>query len=327
MKRIQQPYLTTTDLSIGYRQKHDQNFLFQKLNLSLNAGQLVCFMGPNGIGKSSLIRTLAGLQQPLAGSVEIHSASASVRAQQISVVLTDRIAATNMTVYEVIAFGRYPYLDWNVSLTEHDKKIITDAIGRVNIQHLTQKKLHALSDGQMQMVMIARALAQDTPVILLDEPTAHLDLNNRVEIMKLLRALSRTTQKAILVATHELDLALQLADWIWLTGRKRNILTGMPEELVLDGSFDAIFQFKGFDLRTGKVQHEKDRNVTISLDGDGYEYLWTKNALERHGFEVTDQAGVVQVSLQRKNNTLEWQLSTSAGTTSFHSLAALIDSL
>lgn len=326
MEQQDKAYLTTSDLGIGYQRKKIQNLLFRNLNLSLYGGQLVCFMGPNGIGKSSLIRTLSGLQKPLQGSIQIH-ASTNNSAQQISVVLTDRISIPNITVEEVVAFGRYPYLDWSIKLSVADHELIADAIRRVHIDHLKTKRLHELSDGQMQMVMIARALAQDTPIILLDEPTAHLDLNNRVEIMKLLRSLSRTTSKAILVATHELDLALQLADWIWLTGRDKNILTGMPEELVLDGSFDTIFQFKGFDLRTGKVQHEKSRDVTISLKGDGSEFLWTKNALERHGYEVTDQPGVITVSLQRKNNSLEWQLSTSAEQKSFRSLAALIDSL
>lgn len=326
MKQKQTAYLTTSDLGIGYRQKKDQNLLFENLNLSLYGGQLVCFMGPNGIGKSSLIRTLSGLQKPLQGSIHIHSSSNNP-SQQISVVLTDRVSIPNITVEEVVAFGRYPYLDWNIRLSQADSEIISDAITRVHIDHLINKRLHELSDGQLQMVMIARALAQDTPIILLDEPTAHLDLNNRVEIMKLLRSLPRTTNKAILVATHELDLALQLADWIWLTGRDKNILTGMPEELVLDGSFDTIFQFKGFDLRTGKVQHEKNRDVTINVKGDGSEFLWTKNALERHGFEVTDQPCAITIALQRKNNSLEWELTTPAEQKSFTSLAALIESL
>lgn len=322
------PYLSTSNLSIGYVHNHKENRLFENLNLELYAGQLVCFMGPNGIGKSSLIRTLAGLQKPLTGKIDIYSGSGHhTRSQQISVVLTDRISAANMTVYETIAFGRYPYLGWNIRLNEADKKVIENSIDQIHIAHLVNRKLHELSDGQLQMVMIARALAQDTPIILLDEPTAHLDLNNRVEIMKLLRKLSRTTNKAILVATHELDLALQLADWIWLTGRNKNILNGMPEELVLDGSFDAIFQFKGFDLRTGKVQHDKDKQVIICLKGDGYEYLWTKNALERHGFEVSDQPGTISISVATKDNSLIWDLEKPGATKQIASLSELINSL
>jgi iron complex transport system ATP-binding protein len=328
MEKNRTPYLSTSRLKIGYANNQKENCLFENLDLALYPGQLVCFMGPNGIGKSSLIRTLSGLQNPLEGKIDIHHITGDKkRAQQISVVLTDRISVSNMTVYDVVAFGRYPYLDWNIRLSEADHEIIESSITLVHIEHLRGKKLQELSDGQLQMVMIARALAQDTPIILLDEPTAHLDLNNRVEIMKLLRKLSRTTHKAILVATHELDLALQLADWIWLTGRNKNILTGMPEELVLDGSFDAIFQFKGFDLRTGKVQHDKDKQISVSLTGDGHEYLWTKNALERHGFEITDQPGVIAVSIIRNEASTQWRLTKAKHEKSFSSLSELVNSI
>jgi iron complex transport system ATP-binding protein len=144
----------------------------------------------------------------------------------------------------------------------------------------------------MQMVMIARALAQDTPVLLLDEPTAHLDLNNRVEIMNLLRKLAKENDKAILVSTHELDLALQTADLVWLATSQKSIRVGMPEDLVLDGTFDEVFQFKGFDLKTGRVKQEPYRNTGIHLIGEGHAYLWTKNALERNGFHIDPNASL-----------------------------------
>jgi iron complex transport system ATP-binding protein len=232
-----------------------------------------------------------------------------------------------MTAYEVIAFGRYPYLDWSVRLGKKDEEIIASAIENVHVSHLMDQKLHELSDGQLQMVMIARALAQDTPIILLDEPTAHLDLNNRVEVMKLLKRLSRTTNKAILVATHELDLALQLSDWIWLTGKNKEIITGIPEELVLDGSFDAIFQFKGFDLKTGKIQHEAHKGIAVSLTGEGYEVRWTKNALERNGFHVSDQLCAISINVIREKDLVQWQLQQPGAEKVFSSLSQLINSI
>jgi iron complex transport system ATP-binding protein len=301
--------LSIENLTVGYRTQRSENILFENLNLSLSPEQLVCFMGPNGSGKSTLIRTLAGLQKPLSGNIRsVNGTAGRINPKAIGVVLTDKIASLSMTAYEVIAFGRYPYLNWKVSLSSQDEELIERAIRQIHIDHLRSKRLYELSDGQLQMVMIARALAQDTPVILLDEPTAHLDLNNRVEIMKFLHQLSRSTKKAILISTHELDLALQTADLIWLTGNKKNILTGIPEDLVLNGSFDEIFKFKGFDLKTGKVQHEVSRQERIQLTGSGYEFLWTKNALERNGFEVTHQPCFISIVIQKTGDSFEWQL-------------------
>lgn len=269
-------------LTVGYHGL----LLFEDLELKLVQGELVCFMGPNGSGKSTLIRTLAGLQQPLSGSLP------QKNEKQVAVVLTDRIQSQHMTVRELVSFGRYPYLSWDLSFSQRDLDIIDSAIRLVRIESLLNKKINELSDGQMQMAMITRALIQDTPVLLLDEPTAHLDLNNRLEIMNLLRKLAREQNKAVLLATHELDLALQTADTVWLaTGRQ--LKKGIPEDLVLDGSFDRVFQFKGYDLKTGKVQHEAHRQRTVTIIGDGPVLLWTKNAFERNGFSVEEGSATV----------------------------------
>jgi iron complex transport system ATP-binding protein len=155
--------------------------------------------------------------------------------------------------------------------------------------------------------MIARALAQDTPLIILDEPTAHLDLNNRLEIMKLLRNIAHQNDKGILVSTHDLDLALQTADTVWLSGDQRNIISGIPEDLVLNNTFDLIFKFKGFDLKTGKVKHEAGKNRYVQVVGEGYSLLWTKNALERNGFVI--QAGAsLTVTIQTDSKTISWAI-------------------
>jgi iron complex transport system ATP-binding protein len=279
-------------LTIGYSGLR----LFENLDLELTNGQLICFMGPNGCGKSTLIRTLAGLQHPIEGTLPKKDE------KKIAVVLTDRIQSQHMTVNELIVFGRYPYLSWDLTLSEKDKAIVNECIDVVRVRHLVDKKINELSDGQMQMVMIARALAQDTPVLLLDEPTAHLDLNNRLEIMNLLRKLAREKDKSILLATHELDLALQTSDMVWLANGN-TIKKGVPEDLVLDGSFDRVFQFKGYDLKTGRVQHQVFRKKTVRLVGDGAVFLWTKNALERNGFEVSTTGDIEVVIAQS-----EWNL-------------------
>lgn len=312
--------LRTTNLRVGYT-KDKKNFpLFEGLNLSLHSGELVCFMGSNGIGKTTLIKTLAGLQKPLHGSAEFPDN------QSVALVLTDRITSSLMTVYDLVTYGRYPYLNWDISLSPKDYEIIDNAIRQVHLESLVNKRLYELSDGQLQMAMLAKALAQNTSILFLDEPTAHLDLNNRVEIMNILRTLSRTAGKTILIATHELDLALQTADRIWLATPDRKILQGIPEDLVLDGTFDEIFQFKGFDLKTGKVSHEAYRNVNIQLEGNGYEYLWTKNAFERNGYEI-NSAAVLKVSVVQKDHKLIWTLSKGNEDLSLFSLAELLQYL
>lgn len=296
--------LSAKGLTIGYQNEGVKNILFENLEVSLSPGELVCFMGPNGVGKSTLIRTLAGLHPPLSS---LQGGLKGGDPQKISVVLTDKVSTVNMTVEDLVTYGRYPYLDWNIKLSQADADIIEKAIELTHIQHLASKKLFELSDGQLQMAMIARSLAQGTPVILLDEPTAHLDLNNRVEIMNLLRKLSRIEGKAILVATHELDLALQTADRVWLASRDKKILAGIPEDLVLNGSFDSVFQFKGLDLKTGKVSHETFQNISINLVGEGHQFLWTKNALERCGYEISRKSELT-ITIVENGNQAFWGL-------------------
>ncbi len=310
--------LSIRDMNLGYFNGKEKNLLFENLNLGLNASELVCFMGPNGIGKSTLIRTLAGLQKPLSGLVSTE--------KKIAVVLTDRIHAYHMTVRDLVTFGRYPYLNWNIKLTEEDNAIIDRSISQVRLENLADKNIEELSDGQLQMTMIARALAQQTEILLLDEPTAHLDLNNRVEIMNLLRHLARTTNKAILIATHELDLALQTADKIWLATSDKKILTGIPEDLVLDGSFDEVFQLKGFDLKTGKMSHEAHRKISVQLIGEGHEYLWTKNALERSGYSVALDAQI-KITLIKEGDKTVWKVASEEFNHSCETLYQLVAAL
>jgi iron complex transport system ATP-binding protein len=316
--------LSTSDLTIGYGNKL---VLFENLNLALKASELICFMGPNGIGKSTLIRVLAGLQKPLSGQMRYGESLQSKDSHSISVVLTDKVKSEVMSVTDLVTFGRYPYLDWNLKLSNNDEEIILQSIRQLRIEHLVNKKLYELSDGQLQMVMVAKALAQDTPIILLDEPTAHLDLNNRVEIMNLLRGIARKTGKAIVIATHELDLALQTADTIWLTGKNKNILTGIPEDLILNDSFDAIFQFKGFDLKTGKIQHEPFRETNINLIGDGHALLWTKNAFERNGFNIVQEESEIRISIKEENGKFVWSLTSPFKQSEFDTLNALIETI
>ena len=291
------PILNIKDLTIGYGKGENIHRVMSNLNIQLKTGHLVCFMGPNGVGKSTLIRTIIGAQKAIEGNIfldnhNLSELSIADIAKNISVVLTDKINAGNMTAQELIAMGRYPHLGWSVTLSKSDIEIIERCIDQTKIHELRNRKIYELSDGQLQKVMIARALCQDTPIMILDEPTAHLDLNNRVEVINLLSELAKTTNKAILMATHELDLALQSADRIWLAGPQQPIIDGFPEDLVLNGKIDEVFGLKGFDLRTGRLEKQLGKGKVV-LNGTSHEYLWTKNALERYGYEVVDQSEIV----------------------------------
>jgi iron complex transport system ATP-binding protein len=304
--------LTTENLSVGYGAGA---VLFEGLSLRLRRGRLTCFMGPNGIGKSTLIKTLAGLQAPVSGR------STRLSEKELALVLTDKIVAAHMRVRDLVSYGRYPHTGWSLDMTQRDNEVIESSMADANVLHLAERNINELSDGQLQMVLIARALAQETEVLFLDEPTAHLDLNNRMEIMSLLRKMAHEKNKSVLVATHELDLALQMADEVWLAMPGKKIKTGVPEDLVLDGSFDEVFQLKGFDLKTGKVKHTAFRGMKIKIVGEGPEFLWTKNALEREGFLI-DDAGL-PVIVMPDEKACRWKL----GDEVYSSLGELLNRL
>lgn len=210
MKKI----LHSENLSIGYSSP-----IASDIDISVCSGKLVSLIGANGIGKSTLLRTITGLQNPISGTIlldgePLQKMSASEIAKKISVVLTEKLPPSNLTVYELVASGRHPYTNWIGSLAPQDKKCIDDAIQITGIESLVNKKSHQLSDGQLQTVMIARALAQDTPIIVLDEPSTHLDIVHKAKLFRLLKKLAHEQQKAILFSTHDIELALETSDEI-----------------------------------------------------------------------------------------------------------------
>ncbi|GAT61879.1 ABC transporter ATP-binding protein [Paludibacter jiangxiensis] len=250
--------LRTSNLAIGYSRGSRLNVVQQHLDLELLSGEMVCMIGPNGCGKSTLLRTLAGLQRPITGSIlvdgkNMETLSAQDRAESLALTLTDRVEVDKMSVYEIVAMGRYPYTNRFGRLTEEDRTIVAEALAQVHLEEKAQRYISELSDGERQRAMIAKVLAQSTPLLFFDEPTAHLDLPNRVSIMLLLAQLAKTTGKSILLSTHELELAMQVADKLWLMS-DRGVQVGTTDQLIADGSFENVFRSNqfSFNAETGR---------------------------------------------------------------------------
>ena len=291
--------LTTRHLSIGYSKKGKTDVIQSGLDLELRAGELVCLIGPNGSGKSTLLRTLTGLQKPLAGTTlidgrEITKLKQHQKALMLALVLTERVDIENTTVYNLVSLGRHPHSNWWGNITLEEDTIIREAIEMVHMEHKMHQNINELSDAERQRAMIAKALAQDTPIIMLDEPTAHLDLPNRVEIMLLLHRLAHKTQKAILLSTHELDLALQAADRIWLISSENGVESGVPEDLVFNGSFNRVFQSNSFFFNAANGNFSMNYPMTkkVGVSGDKTRMYWTLRALARAGYVVVQDADV-----------------------------------
>lgn len=243
------------NLSIGYTQKGSEKVVAQGLNAAINSGELTCLLGCNGVGKSTLLRTLSSFQPALGGDVMLYNDATSglspltsytdkELSRMIGIVLTEKPDVRNMTVEDLVGMGRSPYTGFWGTLSADDKQIVADAIRMVGIEPLRGRMIHTLSDGERQKVMIAKALAQQTPIIYLDEPTAFLDYPSKVEMMQLLRRLAHEQQKTIFLSTHDVELALQLADCLWLM--EPNVLSvGTPRQLAGDGALSRFVERDG----------------------------------------------------------------------------------
>ncbi len=320
------------NLKIGYKpSRKETKVVADNLSATLRAGELVCLLGPNGAGKSTLMRTMAGMQKPLDGLVElggvnIHELPARELAKQLSVVLTERISIGAMTAYALVALGRYPHTNWAGTLNDKDHEVIQWALKTTGASEFANRNIGELSDGERQRVMVARALAQEPQLMILDEITAFLDLPRRVEIMQMLRDLARTTNRAILLSTHDLDLALRSADIIWLLPKGGAMQVGVPEELVLNGAFAKAFASEGieFDSQLGAFRIAQLNQRDIVVIGEGEAALWTRRALERQGFCVLAQEtpGADSVNVLPKG--AGWQLIATQAKTHCATLSELL---
>ncbi len=286
-----------SNLSVGYEQPGGNPLeILGEINFSACPGEMVALIGSNGIGKSTLLRTLVGFQNYFSGKIrmngrELNSIDSKEVARVMSFVSTENIRVANMTVFDLVAFGRFPYTNWIGRLTDEDKQIVTDAIKKVGLSGFETRQTIQLSDGERQRAMIARALAQDTPVIILDEPTAFLDVSNKYEIFHLLQILAKEKGKTVILSTHDLNIALREVDKLWIVTESGNF-QGAPEDAVLNGWLDHLFKNEniGFDPQEGEYFFKKEFKAKVKVEGEGLSLIWTLRALNRMGYQIVMKA-------------------------------------
>jgi len=290
------PLLELARLEVGYESggsKGARHQVTRPLDVCVDEGEFICLIGPNGSGKSTLLRTLAGALPPLSGSIrikgdELGAVPRRELARRIAVVLTDPIYSWALTGYELVALGRLPYVGWSGRLSPADHQAVEHAISLTNAKDLAGRPIQELSDGERQRVLMARALAQDASLLLLDEITAFLDLPHRLEVVRLLGALVQGSGRSVILSTHDLELAIRTADRIWLLPGDGSLLDGAPEDLVLSGDIHNAFSRYGvrFDAGSGHFDWESQVRGTVHFSGDGLAATWATRALRRCGFRI-----------------------------------------
>lgn len=245
MQNVNNQIIKIQNLAIGYTSKKGQIIVGSNININLNKGKLVCLLGKNGIGKSTFLRSITKVQPKLKGSIEIENTnidniSNGDFAKLLSLVLTEPMPQNNLSVFELVALGRQPYTNWLGTLQKADYAHINNALEQTNTIHLKNKKYFELSDGQLQKVLIARALAQNTELIILDEPTTHLDMHHTIETFTLLKKLVKDCNKTIIFSTHQINLALQLANELWLM-TPQGFVAGETTELIESNAIQKLF--------------------------------------------------------------------------------------
>lgn len=307
-QHIEKRVLRLEGLTVGYHiNKHTTREVLSNLNVELRQGELICMLGANGAGKSTLLRTISGVQHPLVGSVKINGRDVNEYgrrelSQLISLVYTDNTLAGGLTVEELVGLGRQPYTGFFGRLSEDDHRIVSEAIAAVGLTHKAADYVSCLSDGERQKAMIARALAQETPIIILDEPTAFLDVASRIETMKLLHNLAFNNGKAIILSSHDISQSLMLASRLWLITGDGQLIDGVTEDLVLDGALNRLFPDRDvtFDPTIGDFFASTDSHRVVKLACD--EPLlchWLTNALNRNNIITTDDADIAVEVLGR----------------------------
>ena len=325
MKKDTNQILSLCSLRIGYSEGRKENALLSPLTASARRGEMIALIGKNGIGKSTLLRTIAGLQPSLGGDItysgkSIREYSRTDLARTIGYISTEIVKVTNMRVYDLVALGRFPYTNWFGRINAKNHEIITDSIEKTGMASLSWRFISELSDGERQKAMIARILAQDTGILVMDEPTAFLDIGSKFEILHLMHLLSQKNGKTIIFSTHDLNVALSQADKIWLIADD-NILEGAPEDLMLQGAFDHLFDSSAveYNSENGTYSFISDNRGEVRVSGEGIMLHYTKKALNRAGFSMSE--GEMHPCLRLPSGSCRyWQYMTDDSVVEFGSL-------
>jgi iron complex transport system ATP-binding protein len=287
--------IALSNASIGYKAKaHSDNVVKSGISVYALKGELVSVIGGNGVGKSTLLRTIAGFQPSMGGDVLIRGQQVNAYREKelaliMSYVSTEIIRVPNLSVFDLVSLGRYPHTNWFGKLMDEDRDIVEEAIKSVGLRGYENRMVNYISDGERQKAMIARTLAQNTDVIVLDEPTAFLDLANKYEIVHILHELSCGKGKTVLFSTHDLTTAIAESDRMWMM-LNDSVKQGAPEDLILGGDFTSLFhsEYLFFDQEKGDFRIRKLSKRKAVVTGDGIAVDWTRKALERNGFEIID---------------------------------------
>jgi iron complex transport system ATP-binding protein len=295
MKKELTQILSLKSLEIGYVSGRKKNILLPPLNASAHEGELIAIIGRNGIGKSTLLRTLAGIQQNLGGDVSyfgknINEYSGSDLALKVGYISTEAVRVANMSVYDLVSIGRFPYTNWIGKINTDDHLIIMNALEMTSMSSFCHKYITELSDGERQKAMIARILAQDTGLMIMDEPTAFLDIGSKYEILHLMHQLTRNSGKTIIFSTHDLQSAVSQSDKIWLL-LDEQLKEGAPEDLMIEGAFDHLFESSHvkFNSADGSFSFRGAERAAFYVEGQGQVKHWTEEALKREGFKVVKE--------------------------------------
>jgi len=307
---------------------HKENALLSKLNLTVNRGEMVALIGRNGAGKSTLLKSMIGLLAPLDGMCLLEGLpfadyTLPQRARRVSFVSSQITQLPALSVGELVGLGRMPYTGWMGRMSPEDKSLVSQALDEVQMSSFSERKLDCLSDGERQRAMIARAFAQDTPLMVLDEPTAFLDIPNTYELIRLLSRF-RDGGRSIVYSTHDLETAMQCADKMWVIHEGR-ILEGAPEDLGMSGLFNELFSTSGisFDEQAGRFLFSGKQRGRVSLEGEEEESLiWTRNTLKRLGFRL-DKGADQLIKIESSNDGYSWILQKDSGSLRFESLYTL----